>query len=104
MRRQCAKATDQWAQRVAGRPNSLAGRPHFSYSHGLLHGHALQEAVTRNPKLEVCGSRTRWPPDHVARPTDQHLACYRLNQVGNFPLHPYKYPPADGIQDTTLYL
>jgi hypothetical protein len=47
---------------------------------GLLHGHALQEAVTRN------------------------LVCYRLNQVGNSSLDPYKYLPADGIQDTTLYL
>jgi hypothetical protein len=27
----------------------------------LLHGHALQKVVTRNPKLEVGGSRTRWP-------------------------------------------
>jgi hypothetical protein len=28
MRRQCAKATDQWAQ-------GLVGRPHFVASHGL---------------------------------------------------------------------
>jgi hypothetical protein len=46
---------------------------------GWLHGHALQEAVTRNLKLDVGGSRTRWPPGHVARPAGQHLACYRLN-------------------------
>jgi hypothetical protein len=37
---------------------------------GLLHGQALQEAVTRNPKLEVSGSQTRWPVDHVARPAN----------------------------------
>jgi hypothetical protein len=43
---------------------------------GLLHGHALQEAVTRNQKLEVGGSQTWWPADDVARPTGQHLACY----------------------------
>jgi hypothetical protein len=29
--------------------------------------------------------------------------CYRLNLVGNS-LDPYKYTPAVGIQDTTLYL
>jgi hypothetical protein len=43
---------------------------------GWLHGHALKEAVTRNQKLEVSGSRTQWPPGHVARPADQHLAHY----------------------------
>jgi hypothetical protein len=45
-----------------------------------------------NPKLEVGGSRTRWPPGHVARPAGQHLARYRLNQVGNSSLDPCKYP------------
>jgi hypothetical protein len=69
-----------------------------------LHGHALQEAVTWNPKLKVGGSQTRWLPGHVTRLASQHLACYRLNQVGNSSLDHYKYPPADGIQDTTLYL
>jgi hypothetical protein len=69
-----------------------------------LHGHALQGAVTRNPKLEVGGSRAWWPPRHVARPVGQHLAHYRLNQVGNSSLDPYKYPSVGGIQDTTLYL
>jgi hypothetical protein len=57
-----------------------------------------------NPKLEVSGSRTRWPPSHVARPADQNLACYRLNQVGKSSLDPYKYPSANGIQDITLDL
>jgi hypothetical protein len=57
-----------------------------------LHGHTLQEAVIRNPKLEVGGSRIWWQPSHMARPTDQHLACYRLNQVSNTSLEPYKYP------------
>jgi hypothetical protein len=69
---------------------------------GLLHRHALKEAVTKNPKLEVGGSLTWWPIGHVARPAGQYLACYRLNQVGT--LDPYKCPLADGIQDTTLYL
>jgi hypothetical protein len=64
---------------------------------GLLHRHALQEVVTRIPKLEVGASRTQWP-------AGQHLACYRLNQVSNSFLDPYKYPHTDGIQDITLYL
>jgi hypothetical protein len=71
---------------------------------GLLHGHSLQKAVTRNLKLEVGGSQTWLPPGHVARLAGQHLACYQLNQVGNSSLDPYKYPPANGIQDTTLFL
>jgi hypothetical protein len=35
MRRQCAKAADQWAQGVAGRPNPLACQPHLTTTHGL---------------------------------------------------------------------
>jgi hypothetical protein len=57
-----------------------------------LHGHALLEAVIRNPKVEVSGSQTRLPPGHVARSAVQHLACYRLHQVSNSSLDPYKYP------------
>jgi hypothetical protein len=71
---------------------------------GWLHGHALLEAVTRNPKLEVSGSRTRWPPGHVARPASQHMARYKLNQVGNSSLESYKHCPTGRIEDTTLYL
>jgi hypothetical protein len=71
---------------------------------GWLHRHSLQEVITRNPKLEDGGSQTRWLPGHVAWPAGQHLVCYQLNQVGNSSLDPYKYPPADGIHDTTLYL
>jgi hypothetical protein len=70
----------------------------------LLHGHALHKGVIRNLKLEVGGSRTRWLVSHVAGPAGQHLACYQLNQVSNSSLDPYKYPPANGIQDTTLYI
>jgi hypothetical protein len=59
---------------------------------GLLHGHALQEVVTRNLKLEVGGSQTWWPTGHVARLANQHLACYRLNEVGNSSLDPINTP------------
>jgi hypothetical protein len=71
---------------------------------GLLHEHALQEEVTRIPKLEVGGGKTRWPADHVARLAGQLLACYQLNQVHKSSFDPYRYPPVDRIQDTTLYL
>jgi hypothetical protein len=79
----------------AGRTPWLAG-PTFQPLVGWLHGHALQEAVTRNPKLEVGGSRTWWTFGHVARLVGQHLACYQLNQIGNFSLDPYKYPYVNG--------
>jgi hypothetical protein len=36
------------------------------------------------------GGRTTWPAGHVARPTGHHLASYRLNQVDNPSLEPYK--------------
>jgi hypothetical protein len=87
----------------AGQTPCLVG-PTFHPLTNWLHGHALQEAVTRNSKLEVSGSWTWWPPGHVARPAGQHLVCYHLNQVGNSSLDHYKYPLADGIQDTALYL
>jgi hypothetical protein len=61
---------------------------------GWLHGHTLQEVVTRNPKLEVSGRRTRRPPDHMTGLASQHLACYQHNQVSNSSLDPYKYPPS----------
>jgi hypothetical protein len=78
--------------------------PTFQPLVGWPHRHDLQEAITRNPKLEVSGSWTRWPLGHMARLANQHLACYQLNQVDNSSLDPYRYPPANGIQDTTLYL
>jgi hypothetical protein len=59
---------------ISGPKGWLSG-PTLQPLTGWLHGHTLQEVVTRNPKLEVCGSRTWWPPDHVARSAGQHLAC-----------------------------
>jgi hypothetical protein len=60
---------------------------------GWLHGDTLQEAIEENPKLKVGGGQTSWPAGHVAMLAVHHLACYRLNQVGNPSLDPYKYPP-----------
>jgi hypothetical protein len=70
---------------------------------GWFHGDTLQEAVEGNSKLKVGGGRTLWPAGHVARPTSQHLACYRHNQVSNPSLDPYKYLPTGGNQSNTHY-
>jgi hypothetical protein len=59
---------------------------------GWLCCDTLQEAIQGNPKLKIGGSRTPWPTGHMARPASHDLACYRLNQVGNPYLDPYKYP------------
>jgi hypothetical protein len=45
-----------------------------------------------------------WPPSHVARPAGHHLMSYRLNEVGNASLDPYKYPHTNENQHTTLYI
>jgi hypothetical protein len=71
---------------------------------GWLHGDTLQEAVEGNPRLKVDGGRTTWPASHVARIAGHHLPCYRLNQVGNPSLDPYKYPLTGGNQSNTYYL
>jgi hypothetical protein len=59
---------------------------------GRLHSDTLQEALIENLKPKVSGDRTPWPPGHVARPTGHHLVSYRLNQVGNPSLDPFKCP------------
>jgi hypothetical protein len=70
----------------------------------LFSGDALQEAVEWNLRPGVGGGHDPWPADHVARTAGQHMANYRLNQVGNCNWDSYKYPSADGIWNTTLYL
>jgi hypothetical protein len=52
---------------------------------GWLHDHTLQEVVTGNPKPKVGAGQT-------PRPTSHHLVSYRLNQVSNPSLDPYKTP------------
>jgi hypothetical protein len=59
----------------SGQTPWLAGRTLQPLT-GLLHGHALQGVVIRNPKLEVGGSRTQWSARHMARLAGQHLVCY----------------------------
>jgi hypothetical protein len=61
MRRQCAKATDQWAQRVVGWPNSLTDRPHFSASRRLA---SQARSVGGSNKESEAGSW--WKPNSVA--------------------------------------
>jgi hypothetical protein len=75
----------------AGQTPWLAGltlQPLVSF----LGGDALQEAVEWNPRPGVGGGRAWWPAGHVARLIGQHLANYRLNQVGNCSWDSYKYP------------
>jgi hypothetical protein len=52
---------------------------------------ALEDVVEWNPRTGVSGGRAPWPAGHVARPAGQHLANYRLNQVGNCSWDSYKY-------------
>jgi hypothetical protein len=99
-RRPCAKATDVWAQWVAGWPVNPTFQPPMSF-HG---GDAPQEIVEWNLRPGVGGGWAPWLADHVARLAGQHLANYRLNQVGSCSWDSYKYPTADGIQNTTLYV
>jgi hypothetical protein len=60
-RRQCAKATIKWAQRAAGRPNSLAGQPNFVASHGLASWARFPGSGNKESK-----ARSQWKPDSVA--------------------------------------
>jgi hypothetical protein len=80
----------------AGQTPWLAG-PTLQPLVGWLRSDTLQEVVVGNPKLKVGGGQTPWPTHH-------HMACYRLNQVGNPSLDPYKYPLTGGNQNNTLYL
>jgi hypothetical protein len=54
-------ATDQWAQRVAGRPNSLADRPHFSASQRLV---SWARSSGGSDKESEAGSQLK--PDSIA--------------------------------------
>jgi hypothetical protein len=49
----------------------------------FLGGDALQEVVEWNPRPGVGGGHAPWPVGHMARSASQHLANYRVNQVGN---------------------
>jgi hypothetical protein len=71
---------------------------------GWLRGDTLQEAVEWNPKLKVSGGRTPWLAGHVATPAGHHLACYRLNHVGNPSLDAFKYPLPVEIKTTLTTL
>jgi hypothetical protein len=64
-RRQCVKVTDQWAQGVANRSNSLVDWPHFAASRGL----ASRAHSPRGGNKES-GPGSQWKSDLVvARPT-----------------------------------
>jgi hypothetical protein len=85
-------------------PRGWSADPTLQPLMGWLRGDTLQEVLEGNPKLKVSGGQTPWPAGHVARPAGHHMACSRLNQVGNPSLDPYKYHPTDGNQNNTHYL
>jgi hypothetical protein len=98
MRRQCAKAADQWARGAAGRPNPLAGRPCFMSVWPVA---SWTRVYTRR------GRERQWrksveasPPSHVAWPAGNHMAGYRHGHVDGVPPRPYKYTPTGGNQKT----
>jgi hypothetical protein len=68
-------------------------------AHGFMHT-CLHEKGKTKVVEKVGGGRTTWPADHVAKPAGHHLASYRLNQVGNPSLDPYKYPSTSENQNT----
>jgi hypothetical protein len=88
-RRQCAKATDQWARGVAGRPGFMSVWPTSSCT--CVYTRRGSQVVEK-----VGGGQTTWSVGHVARPACHHLVSYRLNQVGNPSLNPDKYPSTGG--------
>jgi hypothetical protein len=62
MRRECAKAVDQWAQGVADRPNPLAGQPRFMLVWPMV---SCTRVYMRRGKAKavekVGGGQTTWP-------------------------------------------
>jgi hypothetical protein len=67
----------------------------YGFMHTCLHEKGKAKAVEK-----VDGGQTTWPTGHVARSAGHHLVSYRLNQVGNTSLDPYKYPSTGGNQNT----
>jgi hypothetical protein len=70
---------------------------------GLARGHVhmcLHEKGKVKVVEKVGEGRTTWPAGHVARPAGHHSVSYRLNQVSNPTLNPYKYPTTSGNQNT----
>jgi hypothetical protein len=83
----------EWPAGQTPWPSGPTLQPPMSF----LSGDALQEAVEWNSRPGVSEGHTPWL-------VGQHLVNYRLNQVGNCSWDSNKYPPADRIQNTTLYL
>jgi hypothetical protein len=85
MKRQCAKATDQFAQEVAGRPVFETVRAKTSWTCVYMRREAMVVE-------KVSGGQTHWSTGHVARLTGHHFASYCPSQVGGASPWPYKYP------------
>jgi hypothetical protein len=87
-RRQCAKAANQWAQGVPGRPAKF----YVGLAHGFMHT-CLHEKGKTKAVEKVSGGRTTWLAGH-------HLVSYRHNQVDKPSMDPNKYPSTSGNQNT----
>jgi hypothetical protein len=77
-----------------GRPTKSPGRLARFYvdlGHGFVHM-CLHDKGKSKAVEKVSGGRTTWPAGH-------HLVSYRLNQVVNPSLEPYKYPSTGGNQN-----
>jgi hypothetical protein len=69
---------------TSGPGGGQLARFYVGLAHGFLHT-CLREKGKAKTVEKVGGGRTTWP-------AGQHLVSYRLNQVSNPSLDPYKYP------------
>jgi hypothetical protein len=86
---------DDQPAKSSGRPVRFYVSLARSFVHTCLHEKGKAKAVEK-----VGIGQTTWLADYMARPANHHLVSYRLNQVGNPTLDPYKYPSTGGNQNT----
>jgi hypothetical protein len=78
------------------------GRPARFYvglARGFVHT-SLHEKGKAKAVEKVGGGQTTWPGGNMVVLASHHMASYRLNQVGNPSLDPYKYPSTSRNQNT----
>jgi hypothetical protein len=83
---------------VVGQP----ARFYVGLARGFVHT-CLHEKGKAKAMEKVSRGRNTWPAYHVARLAGHHLVSYRLNQVGNPSLDPYKYP-STGVNQNTQHI
>jgi hypothetical protein len=72
---------------------------YIGLARGFVHT-CLHEKQKAKVVEKASGGQTIWSAGHVARSVGHHLVSYRLNQVGNPSLDPYKYPYIGENQNT----